>query len=764
MSTNPKQKEGISLKDIFTLHFVRAMFKSLWLFFPAILFLILAWVAFWQLSQGKDLLQHTLENQRIFVLFIIAEVFWTYITWYTCYMISKLKLSRITGEPADKDTIYWRRMLIQMPRFLAFSCLTIMLLAFFKLHAPDRLNWLFYTLVGISAFVYSAIYDFWSKQANRVNDDARFPDKPYKLKFLNRYRRYTLGFLGIALIAIAIFPSYFFLLALLIILQAGLVLLLVFKKKIFIVQIEPEKNAVQNTWVAQTAQHTLVAKVKEHVFGIEERFYTRVFLFILIAGLIFYVCTIVSISFSCRIGTVPFILFAFGVLLILGNGVSMLSVMFRLNLHVVAMIIAFIWGLLHEPHYTQLPAKKMAANTFNNRQTLSDYFKTWIEQRKTELNDSANKKEYPVYFVLADGGASRSGYWSASVMSRLDSGTNGKLTKHLFCLSGASGGSLGNAAYFNLLRAKQTDSTANAQGVQIVQDYLETDFLTYTIARMLGPDVFRYVLPFLWFIDDRAYALASVMETGSGSESRLYNTMSTAFSEIITQKNKPYSLPIICINTTRMQDGIPAVISNISLKDSRFNKRVDLLSLLGEQRDIKMSQAVVLGASFPYLSPAGRINDTTKSKESNYFVDGGYFDNSGSGVVSEMINILVQDTLYNKYKNKLKFYVLHATNSPQGDAVLRTVNPLVNDLAAPVKTLVGAYGTQTIVNDQRLFNQLETMYGKKGHYIKLNLYDPRIKITYPMDWVISDSALAAINRRLYTNSEIDTLVNAMKKL
>lgn len=748
MSATPPKKESINFKDLFTLHFLRALFKSLWLFFPAILFLLLAWASFWQLSQGKDLLQRTLEDRRIFALFIVAEIFWTYITWYTCYMISKIKLDRLPDHTEDKDTIHWRRMLTQMPRFLAFSCLTIIVVAFLKLNVAANMNWLFYIILALSAFVYPAIYNFWSKQADKVNDDTKFPDKESKIKYLNKFRHTTTVALAVALIIITIFPNYFFLIFFLILFQVGLVLLLVFKKKRFIVDMPVLK--------ADEMQNTLVSKVKKNMFGKEEQFYTKVFIIVLIAGLFFYVSTIFSISVSVMIGAVPFILFAFGVLLILGSVVSFLSVYFRLNLHGVALLLAFVVGLLSEPHYTQLPDKKIATNTFSNRQTLSEYFKNWVELRKAELNDSS-KKEYPVYFVLADGGASRSGYWSASAMASLDSQANGKLTSHLFCLSGASGGSVGNAAYFNLLREKHTDSTVkNADGIHIVQDYLETDFLTYTIARMLGPDVFRYVLP-LWFIDDRAAALASVMETGSGKESRLYNTMSTAFSEIITQKNKPYNLPIICINTTRMQDGIPAVVSNISINDPRFNKRVDLLNLLGEQRDIKMSQAVVLGASFPYLSPAGRIDDTTAAKESNYFVDGGYFDNSGSGVVSEMINILVQDTLYKKYAGKLKFYVLHATNSPQGDAFLNTVNPLVNDLAAPVKTLVGAYGTQTIVNDRRLWNQLKVMYIDRDHYIKLNLYDPAIKISYPMDWVISDTALSAINKRLYSSPEIKRL-------
>ncbi len=752
MQTNPHLKKSISFRDLFTLHFVRALFKSIWLFFPAILFLLLAWEAFWQLGQGKDLLERTLENGRIFTLFIVAEVFWTYITWYTCYIISKVKLDQLADRPDDKDNIHWQRMLIQMPRFLAFSCLSIIIIAFLKLHMGGRLNWLFYCMLLVSPFVYSFIYDFWSRLADKADNKVKFPTKESRIKYLNKYRYATGAVLAIALIIIAIFPSYNLLIILLVIFQIGLVLLLVFKKKMFIIDKLPQLNNLP--------AETLIAKIKKYILGTEEKFYTGLFIIVLLSGLFFYISTVASIAVSVMIGAVPFILFAFGVLLILGNMVSFLSVIFRINLHGVAFIIAFISGLFYEPHYTQLPAKKVGANTYSNRQTLPEYFKNWVAFRKAALDSS--DREYPVYFVLADGGASRSGYWSASVMASLDSQTNGRLTAHLFCLSGASGGSLGNAAYFNLLRAKQTDSTANTHGIHIVQDYLETDFLTYTIARMLGPDVFRYVLP-LWFIDDRAAALAAVMETGSGHESKLYNSMSTPFSEIITQKNKPYNLPILCINTTRMQDGIPAVISNISINDYRFNKRVDLLSLLGEQRDIKMSQSVVLGASFPYLSPAGRIDDTTENKESNYFVDGGYFDNSGSGVVSEMISILVQDTLYKKYAGKLKFYVLHATNSPQGDAFLNPVNPLVNDLAAPVKTLIGAYGTQTIVNDRRLWNQLKVMYPEKEHYIKLNLYDPKIKITYPMDWVISDSALAAINRRLYSNTEISKLAADINK-
>ena len=275
---------------------------------------------------------------------------------------------------------------------------------------------------------------------------------------------------------------------------------------------------------------------------------------------------------------------------------------------------------------------------------------------------------------------------------------------------------------------------------------------------MLGPDVFRYVLP--QFITDRAAALAKVLEKGSGNQSLLYDSMATSFSEIITQKDKPYSLPLLCINTTRMQDGRPAVISNIDISDYRYNQRLDFLDLLEETRDIKMSTAVVLGASFPYLSPAGRVDSGDKQ---HYFVDGGYFDNSGSGVVSEMINILLTDTVYQQYKSKIKFYVLHMRNSPEGDAALGKVNPLINDLAAPVKTLVGAYGTQTIINDTRLGNFMKSTYGKDVYYRKFNLYNDGKNITYSMNWVISDTLLHAMNNSLGYNAELKKLAAEINK-
>ena len=758
MRANP-YRHPVLFKEIFTrtrplenfLIFLRVFLKAIWLFFPSILFLVLALFATWYLVQGKDIMERTLEQPRIFYMFVIAAIFWVYITWYTSRIIGKITYASLSRKP-DKEERFWGRFLIQMPRFLSFSCLTVIILAFIKLEKDpeNKYDKLFFLVLVFSSFYYFRIYRFWCNRADAVDKLTNLRSKKI---YLNRLCILVSAFLFVALSLIFFFPSFqktYFLIILLALFQAGLVLLLVFRRKSIYIKY-PDKDP------EQFANHDFFKRVRKFVFDEEDKTFSWVFLSVLIVGLVFYLSAIFSIKFSIYIGSLSFILFAFGTLLILGNGVALISVIYRINVHIIVFFFAFLVGLVFEPHYVHTSNKKTTA-IYNNRQTLHEYFENWVTLRRAELGDST-KREYPLIFVLSDGGASRAGYWVASVMAKMNEETGGEFNKHLFCLSGASGGSVGNAAYFNLLRAKQISDTITHE-LADVQQYLKTDFLTFTLARMLGPDVFRHVFPFQ-FVDDRGAALARVLEKGPPESCLLYDSMNTKFSELITQKKQPYFLPILCINTTRMQDGLPAVISNIDFSDPRFNQRLDFLDLLDEKKDLKLSTAVVLGASFPYVSPAGRVDSASIKNKANYFVDGAYFDNSGSGVVNEMVNILLRDSLYLQHKKKLKIYILHIANSPNEGVPLEKVNPMINDLAAPVKTLLGAYGTQTTVNDNRLLNLMKYHFPNDTLYRKINLYDDGDNPNYSMNWVISEKLLKSMNESLLRNKELKKMTDKL---
>ena len=105
--------------------------------------------------------------------------------------------------------------------------------------------------------------------------------------------------------------------------------------------------------------------------------------------------------------------------------------------------------------------------------------------------------------------------------------------------------------------------------------------------------------------------------------------------------------------------------------------------------------------------------------------------------------------------------MLHISNDPVGDYVLSKVNPIINDLAAPLKTLMGAYGSQTAVNDRRLQNYIKGLYGDNSHYININLYKPHDPNHYSMNWVISNHLLKAMSERLHKHEGIGTVMQLL---
>ena len=479
-----------------------------------------------------------------------------------------------------------------------------------------------------------------------------------------------------------------------------------------------------------------------------------------IAALIVYLLTIFSLPFSLFISSFPFVLLAFGVLLGFGNLITLLSTKLKINFHFLFIVAVFVLGILFEPHGLRIFKNENSnERIYDDRQNLTGFFQHWIKQRHTELTDST-LLHYPVFFVLADGGASRSGFWTASVLSRLEDQTNGNFSRHLFCLSGASGGSVGNATFFASLVKKEQIRQNKQDHLVTCQKYLDTDFLTFTLARMLGPDLFKPIFPFP-SIYDRAAALEKAIEKGA-RDSLISNVMQSRFSAFIAKKNEEnYSLPVLCINTTRMQDGRPGVVSNIKIDSIFFGQRIDILQLLEPGEDINMSTLTILGARFPYVSPAGRIRNS-------YFVDGGYFDNSGAGVTHEMILELqrvITDSLRmdsSHYLKKLRFYILHTTNSPLGEGEITKIHPLINDLGAPIKTLVGSYNTQTTVNNLRLFKYLMEINNGDTNYIPFNLYRKNEPNTYSMNWVISDTNRKMMNSRLLSYPKIETFIQEMR--
>lgn len=768
--------------------------KTIWLLFPSFIFLILIWQCFWVLPQGKDIIISMLEKQYVAGVFLVALVFFVFITWYTGRILvyRKRELSEILydhyksqenkPEHEQKDVALYLQIIFNMPRLFGFLIFSVAWIAFIRLVPLPELHfkekaigsgWS-YILFGLTMLIYILIYRIAVIiRKNRVETEkGKSLSTEEQKKRKNKWFASYMIILAILVALNSVWNNGWLIVFSIIILQLMFPFIVVIRRTRSDLAALPQMETssyegwLQRENIKKSFLHWLM--YHSNIPISEKRFF---FWFNAVAtiGIIFYLIAVFHFPFSVWLGSFSFVFLAFGVLLGLLAIFSIISVANDINLHVFIFILAIIIGMIpgFEPHRANLTQyKDEKGKPFNNRPDLQTYFSKWISLRKAAIDSS---ERYPIYFVLADGGASRSGYWTAAALSKLQDSTKGKFGNHLFCLSGASGGSVGNGSFFALMHQQKNGTPVSNFGLE-TRNYLQEDFLTYTLGRMLGPDFVRFIIP-IWFIDDRAAALEHAMENGGTGTDRLSKKMAGELSEMIPFQQNNNDIPILFVNVTRMQDGRPGLISNIKLDDYTFGKRIDVLGKLDTGKNMKLSTAVIMGARFPYVSPAGRINN-------DYYVDGGYFDNSGAGAVHEMIiqlqRIIKQSVLNDslKFLNKLQFTVIHIMNSGEGDPLVEKVHPLKNDLMAPVLTMLGSYSTQTTVNNLRLIKYMEDINRgttNKSSYIKINLYqrykdpndpDKKDKIEeFPMNWTISNYYRSRMDRRLNLNQELIRLLN-----
>ncbi len=786
------------------LRFISRIMKSLWVFFPGILFIVLAIWCFWTLGQGKDLIVAFTENHKAKAFFFIAIAFWIYVSWYSSRIIAYLKRSRQeefiltidAGLPEEEkakqlnDPRFFElphTWLDRFPRIIGYGCLLAIEIA--VLLSPT---------LGKDAITPGKAFRFFclglALSWGLDNIVKAFADRKRQLARAIFYSLLGLFLLAATIVILNKKGSILFLLWVLLLLHVVYLFYINLRQiAVETKEAKPVKPWPIFRWIYRIMDFLRIPR--------NELGYFNWFNIICTLGLLIYLLAITDMQVSWQIGPFPFVLLAFAVLGGFGNIITALSVKANVNFHFILLIIALLLGSKETHHVRTIPFEDRARQgIYNQRQDIYAYFNNWIEQRGAEIDSS--RGPYPVYFVLANGGASRSGYWTASVLGKLEDTTAGKRTRfsrHLFCLSGTSGGGVGVATFFSLLHErKKLPDTARVSYLQSARTFLKKDFLSYTLAHMLGPDYFKYIFHINnRHLPDRAGALEQTLEEGSLTvPNSLKAGMSEPFSNMLALNNRPTSLPVLCINTTRMQDGNPAVVSNIRLNKDVFNNRIDVMDVLNDTLDMRLSTASILGARFPYISPAGRIDETipvklrAKQNDSmliHYFVDGGYFDNSGSGVVQEMIRAMMNytsgssDSLLKSRVRKLQFTVIHITNSPVGVAPLNTVAPLQNDLLSPILTILGAYDMQTTVNDRRLDNFLQDLNRNRicagADYYPIHLYkdseekkadrkrgDTLPEQPYAMNWFISDTTLKRMDERLRKQPKLNAMVRVLDSL
>jgi len=708
--------------------------KAIWFFGPSVATIVLSYYLFTGMDAGRDVIIIAGETTTSLVLTILGVLLWAFFLWYSSRLLAYEKLYDDRRWPDE--------VLKHFPRLVAYNAFVTIQAAVLSLPLFLGLN--FWSIL-LFVILHNIYYFFLDKTFDPAGPKHRVVTLLLALLYI--------GFLSYGALRTGIHQPIKWNLMLLV---SGLFLVqIVFlrysilrikTRKSFSVSLDPcEKPAELYEDLGLFGFHMVHVP---RIVADEERTIFRLFNLVALVGICLFSLSFSSIRFAELMGPMAVALMAFGILAGGFNGINMISLHVRFNVFVLLCLLAWLSDAVFPDQYRVQLTKSPKKNFYSHRETYSRYFEKWVDERAGAINASAT---FPVYIVLSDGGASRSGYWVASVLgswedTALRENRHDSFGNHLFCLSGASGGSVGNATFYALLKYNADDVSYRARA----RAFLKNDFLSYTMAHYMGPDLLHHLVkvPF----ENRADALAHTF--ARYSEDSLYRAFGKNVSELIDTTGR---LPIFFFNVTSVRKGKPAVVSSIRLNG--FSERIDILDKVDSTReqnedhgDITFGNATLLSARFPYVSPAGKILK-------DYYVDGGYFDNSGSGIVQELI-LGVQSIIKNEkdssrqnlYK-KLRFKVVHISNTPKSKPSEK-INPLVNDLAAPLLTVFSTYSSQTEVNDKRLVNIMRQLPEFDPDINEINLYrnNDTIKEDYPMNWVISQ----------YQRHQMDLRLNAVQ--
>jgi hypothetical protein len=247
----------------------------------------------------------------------------------------------------------------------------------------------------------------------------------------------------------------------------------------------------------------------------------------------------------------------------------------------------------------------------------------------------------PYLLVNAYGGGLRAAIFTAQVLALADDASCGEFGKHLYALSGVSGGSLGIAVY---LIARQTlvpahiwrdcasqpaTSPLPTPLTDVVTKALVQDHLSPVIAKALSVDVFLRTP-----LTPYAYARRGQAMLNSWNDALVEALEPHDISSNVQDWDFPLGLPIDQLNGAITP--APRVYFNTTDADTGFGKWFsngaggEALSNFDRRSPVPrmtVGQAVLHSARFPYATPAGAYDDAGQARR---LVDGGYADNSGA--------------------------------------------------------------------------------------------------------------------------------------
>jgi hypothetical protein len=402
----------------------------------------------------------------------------------------------------------------------------------------------------------------------------------------------------------------------------------------------------------------------------------------------------------------------------------------------------------HPVRVHQTNVKRMAFKT---------HFEKWFTDYKKSFKGIPDSGKYPVVFICAEGGAFRTGAYTAIFLDKLQkklAAKNIDFKRSVYAMSGVSGGSLGLGFY-------NAESYINSPSDFIKEDsaspaelFFRHDCLSPIVGKMFYSDLLNLFIPVHINRFDRAialedsweYAFQNIIKPGAK------NTFKEDFlAPYRNQYKRP--LPLLLINTTEVENGSQCWITNVVPGNIIFARQRDLLRIKMHDTSVNYSTAINFSSRFPLTSPGGMIREKNAFYNRKlHYVDGGYYENTGAASMEELLYQVRADSL-SKEIYPVVIY-LRFSNSPGNQT--RDVS-FANEISEIVLGMFNTRIGRTYMAVQQLnglTRHFNTARGKRengGLVIDEPLDEDQREV--PLDWVLSKQSMDNVKRDV--NKKLD---------
>ncbi len=402
------------------------------------------------------------------------------------------------------------------------------------------------------------------------------------------------------------------------------------------------------------------------------------------------------------------------------------------------------------------------------RPTVEAHFARWVQLRRRDDRDTI-----PLVLVAAEGGGIRALNWTAETLIRLDSIIPG-FSRHVYALSGVSGGGVGTVFYTAFLRdvaqIRRKDQPQTAP-VESFRRIIRDDYLSAVTAALLFPEAIQRVSPVAlpglerakWLEDSWADSYRDNLERPTLDQSlmQLYQTPA----------GYNYELPSLLLNGTLAESGQKAITSNLRLNPRYFKDVVSTLDVIGT--DVPLKTAASLCSRFPVVTNGGLIQKDSieatgeRRQYGGHVVDGGYFDNSGVETCIQLLNNLVPSIrrLDTAERVTILPYIVFIQNSNTANRLPRK-RSVMQVVQIPILGFFNAWNNGSITRDNMFNSFMDRFDNPRTNYLTLRLaYNDQ----YPLGWFLSERVAESLSRQAeesisLKNAELVRLKKAFRRV